>query len=107
MQKLRPCVIIQSNVGNISSSNVIVAPITHTEKEIPSMAKIETQINLENKKTILNGYVNLSNIQTLSKKDIENVNKSILISLGLFKEIKQLNDKIKKQEMYIDKFKNI
>lgn len=113
MQKLRPCVIIQGNVGNINFSNIIVAPITHTEKEIPSMAKIETQINLENEKPILNGYVNLSNIQTvskarlsnyvttLSKKDIENVNKAILISLGLFKDIKQLNDKIKKQEIYI------
>ncbi len=118
MQKLRPCVIIQGNVGNINSSNVIVAPITHTEKEIPSMAKIETQINLENEKPILNGCVNLSNIQTvskarlsnyittLSKDDMEKVNTAILVSLGLFKDIKELNDKIKKQEKYIEKLKS-
>ncbi len=41
MQKERPCVIIQSDVGNINSSNVIVAPITHTEKPIPSMAHLQ------------------------------------------------------------------
>lgn len=118
MQKLRPCVVVQGNVGNINSGNVIVAPITHTEKSIPSMAKIETQINWENEKPILNGCVNLSNIQTvskarlsnyittLSKNDIENVNKAILVSLGLFKDIKQLNDKIKNQENYIKKLKS-
>lgn len=39
MQKKRPRVIIQSDVGNINSSNVIVAP----EKPIPSMAHITTQ----------------------------------------------------------------
>lgn len=119
MQKNRPCVVIQGNVGNINSSNVIVAPITHTEKNIPSMAKIDTQINLNDNTTILNGSVNLSNIQTvskarlgnfitkLSKEDINRINNSILVSLGLMKEFKKLNDKIEKQEKYIEKLKNI
>lgn len=118
MQKIRPCVIIQGNVGNINSGNVIVAPITHTEKCIPSMAKIETQINLQNNETILDGCVNLSNIQTVSKArlgdfvtklsndDITNINKSILVSLGLMKDFVKLNEKIKKQEKYIEKLKS-
>ena len=118
MQKIRPCVIIQGNVGNINSGNVIVAPITHTEKNIPSMAKIKTQINLQNNETILNGCVNLSNIQTVSKArlgdfvtklsndDIANINKSILVSLGLMKDFVKLNEKIKKQEKYIEKLKS-
>lgn len=118
MQKLRPCVIIQGNVGNINSSNVIVAPITHTEKSIPSMAKIETQISLKDGTTILNGFSNLSNIQTVSKarlgdfitklseNDMKNIDSSILVSLGLMKQFKKLNDKIIKQEKYIEKLKN-
>ena len=118
MQKTRPCVIIQGDVGNINSSNVIVAPITHTEKCIPSMAKLETQINLKDGSTILNGCVNLSNIQTVSKArlgdfitkltsdDVKNVNTSILVSLGLIKEHNELKLKIKKQEKYIEKLKN-
>ena len=40
MQKNRPCLIIQANIGNINSGNVIIAPITHTNKPIPSMAHI-------------------------------------------------------------------
>ena len=37
MQKERPCLVIQGNVGNINSGNVIVAPITHNQKRIPSI----------------------------------------------------------------------
>lgn len=100
MQKERPCVIIQSDVGNINSSNVIVAPITHTEKPIPSMSHITTQKD-SNGMTILDGQVNLSNIQTvskarlgnyitrLSKQDIANIDKSLYISLGLMKNMKK------------------
>ena len=60
MQKERHCVIIQSDVGNINSSNVIVAPFTHTSKPIPSMAHIDMQEDCD-------GQVNLSNVQTVSK----------------------------------------
>ena len=117
-QKIRPCVIIQGNVGNINSSNVIVAPITHTEKSIPSMAKIDTQINELNQEVILDGCVNLSNIQTVSKvrlgnyitklnkNDINRINDSILVSLGLIKNFKELNNKIEKQQEYIKRIKD-
>lgn len=118
IRKNRPCVIIQGNVGNIHSSNVIVAPITHTEKDIPSVCKIETQINLNDNTVILNGYINLSNIQTVSKarlgdfvtkltnRDIVNMDNAILVSLGLIKQFKELNNKIEKQAKYIEKLKN-
>lgn len=49
MQKERPFVIIQSDVGNINSSNVIVAPIIHTSKPILSMAHIDTQKDCDGK----------------------------------------------------------
>ena len=70
MQKERPCVIIQGNVGNINSSNVIVAPITHTNKSLPTMANITPQYNEQ--EAILDGCVNLSNIQTVSKARLGN-----------------------------------
>lgn len=116
MQKERPCVIIQGNVGNLNSSNVIVAPITHTLKPIPSMASITTQKD-ENGLIILDGHVNLSNIQTvskarlgkyitkLSKQDIENINFSLYISLGLIKNINKYENKIDNLKKYIEKLK--
>ena len=117
MQKERPCVIIQSDVGNINSSNVIVAPITHTEKPIPSMAHIATQKDNEGR-TLLDGQVNLSNIQTVSKArlgnyitkllkdDISNIDNSLYVSLGLMKNIKKYEEKIENLNKYIKKLKS-
>lgn len=116
MQKERPCVIIQSDVGNINSSNVIVAPITHAEKQIPSMTHIITQ--KDNNGIILDGQVNLSNIQTvskarlgnyitkLSKEDIRNIDNALYVSLGLIKNIKRYEERIENLNKYIEKLKN-
>lgn len=116
MQKDRPCLVIQGNVGNINSSNIIVAPITHADKDIPTMAHIQPQLD-EQGNVILDGQVNLSNIQTVSKarlgnyitklsnSDMENVNNSIYASLGLMKNIKQYENKIENLNKYIEKLK--
>ena len=117
MQKDRPCLIIQGNVGNINSSNVIVAPITHTDKPIPSMSHI-TPIYDSNGNLILDGQVNLSNIQTvskarlgnfitkISKDDMNNVDNSLYISLGLIKNIKSYENRINNLAKYIEEIKN-
>ena len=117
MQKERPCLIIQGNVGNINSSNVIVAPITHTNKPIPSMAHIEPKYT-DDGRLLLDGQVNLSNIQTVSKarlgnyitkltkQDLDNVDKALYISLGLIKNIAKYENKINNLNKYIDKLKN-
>jgi mRNA interferase MazF len=117
MQKERPGLIIQGNVGNINSSNVIVAPITHTDKPIPSMAHISTQFD-ENGNIILDGQVNLSNIQTVSKarlgnfitklsdEDMSNVDNSLYVSLGLMKNIKKYEDRIESLNKYIAKLRD-
>ncbi len=116
MQKERPCVIVQSDVGNINSSNVIVAPITHTVKPIPSMAYISAQKD-KNGMIILDGQVNLSNIQTvskarlgiyitkLSKEDLINIDNALYVSLGLMKNIKKYEEKIENLNKYIEKIK--
>jgi len=116
MQKIRPCVIIQGNVGNINSSNVIVAPITHTNKPLPCMAKLNPQSN--NQGIILDGFVNLSNIQTiskarlgnfisrLSKEDIKEIDRALYVSVGVISNIKNYEKRIKNLENYIEKLKN-
>lgn len=116
MQKERPCVILQSDVGNINSSNVIVAPITHASKPIPTMAHIITQKDSKGM-VILDGQVNLSNVQTiskarlgnyitkLSKEDIKNIDNSLYVSLGLIKNIKKYEEKIENLNKYIEKLK--
>lgn len=118
MQKERPCVILQSDLGNINSSNVIVAPITHTSKPIPTMAHIITQKNSKGM-VLLDGQVNLSNVQTvskarlgnyitkLSKEDIKNINNSLYVSLGLIKNIRKYEEKIEKLNKYIEKLKGV
>lgn len=117
MQKTRPCVIIQGNVGNINSSNVIVAPITHTDKPLPCMAKIIPQSNSQG--IILDGFANLSNIQTvsksrlgnyitrLSKNDIKEIDNALYVSVGVIGNIKKYEKKIKSLEKYVEKLKNI
>ena len=115
MQKERPCVILQGNVGNIHSSNVIVAPITHTNKPLPCMAKIESQSN--NQGLILDCFVNLSNIQTvskarlgnyitrLSKNDMKEIDNALYVSVGLIGNIKNYEKRIENLENYIEKLK--
>ena len=61
IQKLRPSIVLQNNIGNAKSGNILVAPITHTYKEIPSIIKITTQYNT-NGTILLDGYANISNI---------------------------------------------
>lgn len=80
------------------------------------MAHIDTQKDF-NGKIILDGQVNLSNIQTvskarlgeyivtLSKQDMENIDKSLYISLGLMKNIKKYENKIENLNKYIEKLK--
>ena len=116
IQKDRPCVIIQSNVRNFNSGTVIVAPITHTDKKLPCMAEIESQIN-EDGSILVDGYVNLSHIQTVSKArlgdyitklsntDMKKVNFSIYDTVGLMAEIKENERKLNDKLSYIEKLK--
>ena len=116
MQKLRPCIILQNNIGNARSGNIVVAPITHTHKDIPSIVKIETQYNEEGK-ILLDGYINVSNILCVSKarlenyiteistKEIKKMDRAIAISLDLMKYYAKLNKNLEDKLEYIQKIK--
>lgn len=116
IQKERPCVIVQNDIRNFNSGTVIVAPITHTDKKLPCMAEIEPQYN-EDKTILVDGFVNLSHIQTVSKSrlgdyisklpnsDIKKINLAIYDTLGLMSEIKDYERKLKDKLSYIEKIK--
>lgn len=59
MKKTRPCVVISPNEMNHNLNNVIIAPMTSTDKSYPTRVKIE----FENK----TGTIVLDQIRTVDK----------------------------------------
>lgn len=114
--KERPCVIIQSNNGNETSSNTIIAPITHTPSNLPIVVSISDQYD-QSGKLILDGYVLLGNIVCVSKArlgdyitilpvdEMKEIDRSISISLGIKKHYDKLNNVYKDKLDYIKKLK--
>ena len=66
MNKERPAVVIQNDIGNLHSGNTIVIPITHDTSTLPCVASINPQIDV-NGNIILDGQANASNILCVSK----------------------------------------
>lgn len=116
IQKLRPCVILQNNIGNAKSGNIVVSPITHTYKDIPSIVKVNTQYN-DDGTILLDGYANVSNILCVSKARLENyitalsttemkqIDTAIAISLDLMHYYSKLNESLEDKLKYIQKIK--
>lgn len=117
MQKERPCVIVQNNTRNSHSGNVIVVPISHTNKKISCIVPIETREDEENN-VILDGYANVSNlmcvskarlgsyITTISKEEMKKIDIELFAILDLFDYYKQFERQLKDKDMYILKLKN-
>lgn len=117
IQKLRPCIVLQNNIGNLKSGNVVVAPITHTYKDIPSIVKINAQYN-NDKSILLDGYANVSNILCVSKARLENyittisveemkrIDIGIAISLDLMRHYAKLKNNLEDKLNYIEKIKH-
>ena len=117
IQKLRPCIILQNNIGNYKSGNIVVSPITHTYKDIPSIVKINTQYN-DDGTSLLDGYANVSNILCVSKARLENyittlsttemkqIDIAIAISLDLMHYYAKLNRNLEDKLKYIQKIKS-
>ena len=59
-RKKRPCIIVSTDSNNIGSSNVLAAPITHSETKIKSSFRIENYYDRDGN-TILDGYALLAN----------------------------------------------
>ena len=88
----RPCVVVQNNVGNKYSPVTIVYPLTtkvNSKKKIPTHVIIKS-IETDKPSMILCEQpmtINKSQLKryrgTLGLKDIEEMNKATIISLGL------------------------
>lgn len=109
MQKDRPAVIIQNDVGNNRSGNTIVIPITHDTSTLPCVANITPQMDSSGN-VILDGQANASNMMCVSKarlgglicalpaSDIKLIDEAIARTvdlMGYYADISQkLNDKL-------------
>lgn len=116
MQKERPAVVIQNDVGNNRSGNTIVIPITHDTSTLPCVANI-TPLTDEAGNVLLDGQANASNMMcvskarlgdlvgSLSKADMKKIDEAIAKTvdlMGYYSDLtKRLNDKLE----YISKIK--
>ena len=117
MQKERPCVIIQNDIGNYRSGNTIVAPITHDTSKYPFLVPVIAQRNKDGA-ILLDGQVNVSNITcvskarlgdyvtTLSAQDLKNVEIAIAKSLGLMVHYSKLKKRLEDKLDFINKIKH-
>jgi len=108
----RPCVILQNDKGNLSSSNTIVAPITHSNSTLDIVIPISDKLDTLGNK-ILDGYVLLGNIATISKARLENyiteltafemkkVNEAIAKSIDIYFMFQKYENHIKNQQNHI------
>lgn len=116
MQKERPCVILQNDIGNLKSSNTIVAPITHNSSKLPCMAAITT-IRDKKGNIVLDGQVNTSNLICVSKArlgdyicdistgDMKKVDEALAKTTGLMGYYSAVEKKLQDKLTYIEKIK--
>lgn len=116
MQKERPAVIVQNNVGNNRSGNTIVIPITHDTSTLPCVANIAPQIDSSGN-IILDGQANASNMMCVSKarlgnfvcslpaSDMKLIDEAIAKTLGIMGYYSSLSQKLNDKLNYITKLK--
>lgn len=114
--KERPCVILQYDAGNTSSPNTIVAPITHTQSQLPVVVPITDKLDSSGN-VILDGNVLLGNIvcvskarlgnfvTTLTPNEMDAVDKAIAISTDIKRHYDRLNNMYNDKLDYINKLK--
>lgn len=90
MQKDRPAVVIQNDIGNLHSANTIVIPITHDQSSLPCTANI-TPVKDQSGQIILDGQANASNLMCVSKARLGN-----LVCVLSNADMKQIDEAIAK-----------
>lgn len=116
MQKDRPAVVIQNDVGNNRSGNTIVVPITHDVSTLPCVANITPQMDSSGN-VILDGQANASNMMCVSKarlgnlvctlpaSDMKLIDEAIAKTVGLMEYYADLTKKLNDKLSYIDRIK--
>ena len=113
----RPAVIVSNFKTNKNSSNVIVAPVTHNQNQLPYLVPI-TPITDAGGKVLLDGQVDTADmicvskarlgdlITTLSAAQMKDIDKSISISLDLLHYYTDEADKYDKLTQYVTQVKS-
>lgn len=96
IKKVRPCIIVQNDIGNRFAPTIIVIPITHRHnKKLPTQLqlqdfmleeatkKIDGMIMSEQIRTVDKSRVLSPRIGKLTRQAIEMVDRAILISMGI------------------------
>ena len=116
MQKERPAVIVQNDIGNLHSSNTIVVPITHDTSTLPCVASLTPQSSSDGT-ILLDGQANTSNIMCVSKArignyitslpptDMRSIDVALAKALNLMGYYSDLKKKIEKKNTYIENLK--
>lgn len=116
MQKERPAVIIQNDIGNSKSGNTIVVPITHDTSILPCVANITPQIDILGN-IILDGQANISNIACVSKarlgdfictlpsSDMRLIDSSLAKTLDIMRYYADIHQKLTDKRAYISLIK--
>lgn len=86
-QGIRPCVVIQNDIGNKYANTTIIAPITTTNRnQMPTHVTIqldeESVVICEQLVTVDESRL-MSKLSRLSEKDMKEIDKAIMISLGV------------------------
>lgn len=117
MQKDRPALIVQNDIGNMKSGNTIVAPITHDNSTLPCMVPLTPQYEADGVTIKIDGRVNTSNIMCISKarigkyicelprSDMKEVDEALAKTVGLMCYYSALSKKLNDKLTYIAKIK--
>lgn len=116
IQKKRPAVIIQNDVGNERLANIIVVPITHGQASRSFAIPIEEKKG-DDGNIILDGNASTANIScfskarlgdyicSLSSNEMKEIDKAIARSLGIMHYYEDLNSKLNDKIEFINRLK--
>lgn len=117
MNKERPAVVIQNDIGNLHSGNTIVIPITHDTSALPCVANIIPQVDTYGN-VVLDGQANASNIMCVSKArlgdyicelpndEMKKIDEAIAKAVDIMKYYAEVSRKLANREAYIEKIKD-
>lgn len=92
MEKTRPAVVVQNDVGNKNSSTTIVAPVTSTYRDYPFEVFVEAETSpFENDSSIRLDQIRVVSIEkrihsvagSLHEETMHDVDEALKLSLGL------------------------
>jgi len=117
-QKRRPCVVLSNTVSNINTSVIVVAPITHTQKNYPVFVPITDKYGTDGT-VILKGYADLSNIRAVSSyrlaglicelegNEIKKIDAAVARHLDLMHHYNALVNAAEDKEKYVETLSNV